>query len=303
MATAVVVLAPVTHAQSVAPVIVQPAGAQPRLEVMRVPLEAAPVKGAPYSAEIVTESVQTLADGNRIINRTTGRVYRDSEGRTRREEDRSSGLPPTISISDPESGVSYSLDTENHIAWKTPSRTALKIVEQAKLAEDVNRAAGKIEETVRARSEDIAKVEAELQAAGAGARGGGGRGGAVGAGGGGGVGGARGGGGRGGRAGFTEQRVEEKLPPKQIEGVRAEGIRRTATIPAGAIGNVLPIKIVSEEWTSPDLNVLVLTQHNDPRVGETSYRLQNIIRGEPNAAFFQVPPDYTVRETGIRRMR
>src|ERR1043166_3142081 len=44
------------------------------------------VKGAPYSAESVTESTQTLADGNRIINRITSAVYRDSEGRTRREQ-------------------------------------------------------------------------------------------------------------------------------------------------------------------------------------------------------------------------
>lgn len=96
--------------------------------------------------------------------------------------------------------------------------------------------------------------------------------------------------------------VEEKLAPRTIENVRAEGIRRTLTIPAGQIGNLLPIKVASEEWTSPDLKVLVLTQHSDPRIGESSYRLLNIIRAEPNPSFFQVPPDYTVRETGIRKM-
>src|ERR1051326_2674698 len=44
------------------------------------------VKGAPYSAEAVTESIQTLADGNRIVNRITSSVYRDGEGRTRRDQ-------------------------------------------------------------------------------------------------------------------------------------------------------------------------------------------------------------------------
>ncbi len=44
------------------------------------------VKGAPYSAEAVTEITQTLSDGNRIVNTTTAAVYRDSEGRTRREQ-------------------------------------------------------------------------------------------------------------------------------------------------------------------------------------------------------------------------
>src|SRR5689334_8018678 len=45
-----------------------------------------PVKGAPYSAESVTESIQTLADGNRIVHRTSAMQYRDNDGRERREE-------------------------------------------------------------------------------------------------------------------------------------------------------------------------------------------------------------------------
>ena len=57
------------------------------------PLEGKVVKGMPYSAEIATESVQTLGDGNRIVHRSTSRVYRDSEGRVRREDDRPTGRP------------------------------------------------------------------------------------------------------------------------------------------------------------------------------------------------------------------
>ena len=44
------------------------------------------VKNAPYSAEAVTETIQTLGDGNRIVNRISSLLYRDSEGRTRREQ-------------------------------------------------------------------------------------------------------------------------------------------------------------------------------------------------------------------------
>ena len=62
----------------------------------RAPLEGKVVKGAPYSAEIETESVQTLGDGNRIVHRSTGRVYRDAEGRVRRED--KSGSTETITI-------------------------------------------------------------------------------------------------------------------------------------------------------------------------------------------------------------
>ena len=43
------------------------------------------VKGAPYSAEVITEMNQTLADGNVISRKTSARVYRDGEGRSRQE--------------------------------------------------------------------------------------------------------------------------------------------------------------------------------------------------------------------------
>ena len=71
---------------------------------------------------------------------------------------------------------------------------------------------------------------------------------------------------------------------------------------AGVIGNDLPITISSEEWSSPDLKILVLTRHNDPRTGESSYRLTNIVRAEPDRSLFVVPADYTVKETGIRKI-
>jgi hypothetical protein len=40
------------------------------------------VKGAPYGATAITESTQTLSDGNQIIQRNEAIYYRDSEGRT-----------------------------------------------------------------------------------------------------------------------------------------------------------------------------------------------------------------------------
>jgi hypothetical protein len=101
----------------------------------------------------------------------------------------------------------------------------------------------------------------------------------------------------------AELHATETLAGRIIEGVRADGTRTTTTIAAGAIGNDLPIVITSEEWKSPDLQVLVLTQHSDPRSGESTYRLVNIVRAEPDASLFQVPPDYTLRDTGIRRER
>jgi hypothetical protein len=90
----------------------------------------------------------------------------------------------------------------------------------------------------------------------------------------------------------------EKLEARSFDGVTAEGTRTTVTIPAGDIGNEQPIQIVDEHWSSPELQITVMTRHSDPRSGETTYRLTNISRAEPAAALFQVPSDYTVKEAG-----
>jgi hypothetical protein len=54
------------------------------------------------------------------------------------------------------------------------------------------------------------------------------------------------------------------------------------------------MKIVSEQWYSPELQVLILTIHRDPRRGETIYRLINIKRFEPDRSLFEIPANYIV---------
>src|SRR5260370_39761075 len=91
-----------------------------------------PVKGAPYSAEAITESTQTLQDGNRIVHRSSSTLYRDSEGRERREESfdklgnwNAEGEPAkAIFISDPVAKTSYTLDTKSRTAHKMPAPMA-----------------------------------------------------------------------------------------------------------------------------------------------------------------------------------
>src|SRR4051794_26783449 len=87
------------------------------------------VKNAPYTAEIVTESTQTLPDGNRIRRSNTVKVARDSEGRTRRElsPDMSglttnSNMGTLIFIHDPVAGVAFDLNSKD----KTGSRSTFK---------------------------------------------------------------------------------------------------------------------------------------------------------------------------------
>jgi len=99
------------------------------------------------------------------------------------------------------------------------------------------------------------------------------------------------------------ERTVEQLPVRTIEGVAATGVKRTTMIAEGAIGNEKPITIVSEEWTAVDLQVLVLTDLNDPRTGRSTYRLVNIRQGDPAPALFTVPEGYTVRKAGGGRGR
>ncbi|HSC28039.1 MAG TPA: hypothetical protein VLD67_12235, partial [Vicinamibacterales bacterium] len=95
--------------------------------------------------------------------------------------------------------------------------------------------------------------------------------------------------------------TKENLGQQMVEGVLAEGTRTTTVIPAGAIGNEQAITIVSEQWFSPELQLLVATKHSDPRSGETTYRLTNIVRSEQDRSLFEVPPDYTIKEPATRQ--
>ena len=268
----------------------------------RVPLERA-LKGVPYSAETLVEGSQQLADGNRISRKTTGRVYRDSEGRTRREEDRPNGTV-MVSITDPVGGYTYSLDAVNKVAWRTPMGTASVIIDKVRAVEEERRTAEVIE-TRRRESADEASVRARSEAeVAARSGGGGGRGGAVAgamvptpA-----AGGGAGGGGFGGTAVRARGVLAGPLEHKILDGLAVEGRKTTTTIPAGQVGNEQPITIVSEQWTSTDLKVLVLTRHSDPRTGDSSYRLVNIVRAEPDRSLFMVPADYTVKDTAVRKI-
>jgi hypothetical protein len=288
-------LAPVLSAQD------QQAATRRVLEVaqaggsLRVALETRVTRGKPYAAEAVNEFVQTLADGNRIVRKNSARVYRDSEGRTRREElgDNGAVAPKNgVTITDPVAGSSFILDAMTRTAIKSPGMFAR--VDGAGYT--VTRGAGgrgagtggagepRVEvfpvpggEARITTSETKVAAETAARAAATAAV-------------------AGGGGARVMVAGPIGQSSKEELGQQNIEGVTATGTRTTTVIPAGALGNEQPITIISEQWFSPDLEALVLTRHSDPRVGETTYRLINISRNEPDRTLFQVPSDYTVQE-------
>ena len=256
------------------------------------------VKGAPYSAEAVTETVQSLADGNRIVRKNTAQVYRDSEGRTRREQtlgnlgpfSPAGEAPQTVFINDPVTGVNYILDPRSRSArkltmtrFRAPGRPGEAAVAAAANGGPARRRA-QVETEVRTR---VPAPDVITMAAPAPPPGGEFAAGVIAA--------------QSGGFNFSFERKpadakKESLGKRSFDGVEAEGTRHTHTIPAGEIGNEQPINVVSESWYSPELQVTVMTRHSDPRFGETTYRLTNISRSEPAPALFHVPSDYTVQE-------
>jgi hypothetical protein len=212
------------------------------------------VKNAPYSADVVTESTHTLADGNHIRQSSTTKVYRDSEGRTRHEQAvnlsglaQNANMPQLVFINDPVAGTSYALNAKDRTGTKS---------------------------TFTARAQGGPRPQgSDSTAAGPTPRGMG-------------------------RRSMTDQNVKtEALGKQTIEGVQAEGKRTTMTIPAGQMGNDLPIVIVTETWYSADLQAMVMTKHSDPRNGETVTRMSNVSRSEPSKMLFEAPADYKVTES------
>jgi hypothetical protein len=248
------------------------------------------VKGAPYSAQAINENIQVLAGGNRIVHQNTSSIYRDSDGRTRRDQTISmvggyaaAGDPiQTTFINDPVAGVNYILDAKNRTARKIDLSSRLAV--EKKMAEGMKaRSAEGAPTPEQAARQKVEALNFEMRTHGPGM-------GPVGP--------------LGGQSGFMVMKADpknsrkESLGKQTIEGVEAEGTRITTTIPAGEIGNEQPIEIVSESWYSPDLQTVVMSRHTDPRNGEHTYRLTNINRSEPPHSLFEVPPDYTVQEAG-----
>jgi TonB family protein len=245
------------------------------------------VKGAPYSAQAVTETTQNLGDGNRIVNKSSAAIYRDSEGRTRREQSlRAIGpfatagdSPQTIFINDPVAGVNYALDSRSMVARKMlPMKFEFKFDPEGAKQDGIKVITGGPK---GAGTERIEVLQPEVFIAQAPAPPPGGEGGAV----------------MRWHSASEKRGKSESLGKQTIEGVEAEGTRNVTTIPAGEIGNERPIEIVFERWYSPELQTVIMTRQIDPRFGETSYRLTNIRRDEPAHELFEVPAGYTIKET------
>jgi hypothetical protein len=102
-------------------------------------LSRTPVKNAPYSAEVISEKMQLLPDGNQISHRTSSLAYRDSAGRTRQEVRDDKGEVRTIQIHDAVDGTRYVVSPSKKSATKIALDTDIakrveEIREKAKAA-------------------------------------------------------------------------------------------------------------------------------------------------------------------------
>lgn len=228
------------------------------------------VKNAPYTAEAFTESIQTLADGNRIVRKSSSALARDSEGRTRR--DMTVGGFGTIAATHPEAPrVSFIHDpvSNSSVTLDHNSKTARKGAGRNFMVHIAGRAAATAALPAAPPRMMIERHAVDHHPASA----------------------------------STDQGAKtESLGKQTIEGVMAEGTRSTVTIPAGEIGNDRAIEITTERWYSPELQTLIMTRHKDPMAGETVYRLTNLRRAEPAKSLFETPADYKQMTMDAPRM-
>lgn len=240
------------------------------------------IKNAPYMADSVTESVQTLADGNRITNTNKSSFARDSEGRTRRENTiqnlgaigSTSSPISSVFIDDPVAGVTYSLDPQAKVAFKRSGRIFEVKNDQevgATITAQINRRINqtietRIEKKLDGRVRDQVIIERRLEGPVA--------------------------------SGNKNNLRKEELGDRSIEGVTARGTRTTMTIPAGQAGNERPIEVVTESWYSDEIKAMVLNIHSDPRIGTVTTRLSNLRLAEPSKSLFEPPVGYRLEQGG-----
>jgi hypothetical protein len=280
--------------------------AEDNLKAMQMKVQAIgavrgmPVKGAPYSGEEINETNQVLADGTRIHRETSATVYRDSEGRTRRE------TPDNIIINDPVANTTYILNPKTMTGQKLTTMVQFSSFRKAGSAVAGGGAGTVSTFEMKMESDGGSPVIAlngepldpnKLQALMAHAKT------------------------TGDNAVFTsdtmvtthvmggamagpmmaKKMAGEPMGKRTIEGVDAEGTQTVNTIKAGSIGNDRDIQVTGESWYSPELQMTVMSKHSDPRTGEESFRLININRNEPAAYLFQVPAGYTIN--GSEKLR
>jgi hypothetical protein len=216
------------------------------------------VTGAPYSGVEVTVESQALAGGNVIQRQTTRNIFRDGQGRMRTESDMTH--PGATGAQTPQRRITISDPVAGYVHDVDPTN---KVVNSHPVRPMGTQGA--------MRPHNVNGPAPRNRQAGPGPRA---------------------------NRAADPNVLTEDLGTQNINGIIATGTRVTHTIPAGTIGNALPIQSVHETWVSADLKVPVMVKVTDPRFGTRVTQLTQINRGEPDASLFQVPTGYTVHRGG-----
>jgi hypothetical protein len=102
---------------------------------------------------------------------------------------------------------------------------------------------------------------------------------------------------------FAGMRVESKDPgwsapvslgEKSIEGVHVLGMQQAYSVPVGKVGNQKPVTITVQQWSSPELGIIVDKMTTASTGGQSHYHLTQLIQAEPDPALFSVPASYKI---------
>jgi len=241
-----------------------------RVDLDGLEFERKLVKGAPFSATLTVEATQSGSDGSIRTRTATSLIFRDTEGRTRRDRmplQLSSAAPvkneqpQTSIINDPIAGFSYALEHGPRVyhraafrSWSEPGS------DEAKTPPVSITKGGRNSQMLPLpmngdRGAALKKVTTVVS---------------------------------------SNEIKSEQLGDREIEGVKAAGTRISTAIPAGSIGNEQPMEIIVERWYSPELQTPVLIKRSDPRFGEIVYRLRDIKPADQPASLFVIPNGYKI---------
>jgi len=88
----------------------------------------------------------------------------------------------------------------------------------------------------------------------------------------------------------------EDLGLRVINGVQAEGRRRTTVTPENFQGNDRPLTQVNEDWTAVQLQIPILSISTSAQSGESRWELLNVGLASPSPVLFSPPPDFTIQD-------
>ncbi len=91
----------------------------------------------------------------------------------------------------------------------------------------------------------------------------------------------------------------EDLGTTAMNGIEVEGKRVTRTVPEQTIGNDRPFSTVEESWHATQLDINIQVKRTDPCMGTHTVTMTDIMVGEPDAKYFEIPEGYRVEPMAI----